>query len=140
MHCFTHTPTTTDVVNDQDLEDELGALFSEMMSELQESTPQEFSAVFNESMQNADVPNVDGKRVGSRDSLRPLANTAYDLADKLGEDGSTQLEHVLSEFNSWCATKLARKEKSSHEKRKYVCLSQQSYEGTSKRVFNTHHM
>ena len=140
MHCFTHTPADAEIVGGDELEDELEVIFSEMMSELQESTPQDFSAVFNESVLDSDVPPAGGKRVGARTNLRSLVNTAYDLADRLGDDGSSRLEQVVSEFNSWCSSKLAVQDQDSNDKRKYVCLSQQSYEGTAKRVFNTRHM
>ena len=135
MHCFTHTPLASNVE-----EEELEKVFTEMFDELQASTPDEFVHVFNTSLNNSDLPTTGSRAVGSRSSLRSVVNTAYDLADKLGEEGTAKLEATILEFNEWCSGQIAVIKEGSNNKQKYVCLSQQSYDGGNKQVFNTRHM
>ena len=113
---------------------------NDMFAEIQDSTPDEFAAVFDTSVSNCDVPDSGRVRTGARTKLRSVANTAYSLADKLGPDGARELEASLLKFNEWSSSCLASKKAPSNNKRKYVPLSQDLYDCTEKRVFNTKHM
>ena len=96
--------------------------------------------MFDTSVANCDVPDTGSARTGARAKLRSVANTAYSLADKVGPDGARELESQMLKFNDWCSARLAADEPASNNKRKYVPFSQDSYDGTEKRVFNTKHM
>ena len=50
------------------------------------------------------------------------------------------MEETLNEFNQWCSSELASQDAENNGKRKYVPMTQESYTGTAKRVYNTFNM
>ena len=68
--------------------------------------------------------------------------TAFALSDRLGNKGVAKLEETMTEFNQWCSSKLAEAEEKTGNpgEKRHVSLSQESYTGSAKRVFNTYHM
>ena len=97
--------------------------------------------IFEEAISNAAVPeNVKG--VGAREKLRALTNTSYAMADKVGPSGIEKLEKMMTEFHLWCSSQLPETVDASATcgKRKHVPLTQESYDGTAKRVLNTNNM
>ena len=140
MHCFTYTPPDESAHKNELDDKELESVMNDMFAEIQDSTPEEFAAVFDTSVANCDVPDTGTARTGARSKLKAVANTAYCLADKVGPDGARELESQMLKFNEWCSARLAADRSVSNNKRKYVPFSQESYDGTEKRVFNTKHM
>ena len=69
---------------------------------------------------------------------------SYALSDKLGElsrpEAGKELEKLLSDFNSRCSIQIGNLDGEMESKRKYVSLSQETYIGTAKRVYKTHHV
>ena len=77
-----------------------------------------------------------------RQKLKAIVNTAFALSDKIGGNGVERLEESLTQFNEWYLSKLEIREglTISTEKRTHACMSQTSYTGSAKRVYNTHHI
>ena len=74
-------------------------------------------------------------------------NTVYDLADRVGDDAVAKSEAAMNNFITWSLAQLETDDGHKNEKRKYVTLPQKyvmlpqnSYQGSCKRVFNTHNM
>ena len=135
MHCFTYSPP----LDDQTSPDFL-SFFETMMEDVIESTPESFGRWFQVSADDDGGTHVSAKSSSARTRLRPFVDSAYKLADRLGESAHQHLEEKLSEFNDWCSVQLAEKDAKKNTKRKYIPFSQEEYEGNAKRVFNTHHM
>ena len=51
--------------------------------------------------------------------------------------GGVLVEKAMSDFNSWACSRLAEKgDTEKNNKRKYVPMTQETYEGTATRVYN----
>ena len=111
-----------------------------MIKEVQKATPESFERWFSVSADDESGTPGSAKKASSRTRLRPFVESAYKLADRLGDFAQQHLEEKLSEFNDWCSAQLAEKNAEKNTKRKYIPFSQEEYEGTAKRVLNTHHM
>ena len=111
-----------------------------MFNEIKETTPESFERWFEASADGDTGTHVSAKNSSSRTRLRPFVDTAFKLADRLGDDAQKHLEEKLSEFNKWCSVQLSVKDAEKNAKRKYVPFLQEEYECTAKRVYNTHHM
>ena len=135
MRCFTHDPSEVSMS-----EEDIDSVFLEMFEELQNSSPESFVQTFEQALSDDNLGDSPLTHGGARGRVKPLINTAYNMADRLGEDAVTDLVTVIQEFNDNCAAKLAEMDSTTNEKRKYVPYSQETYCGTKKRVFNTHHM
>ena len=59
-------------------------------------------------------------------------------ADQLGEEAKGELGRRLDDFQNWCASKSECENNDGTEK--VVPMTNSRYNGTSKRVFNTHNM
>ena len=132
--------------------DVLDKIFEGMFNELQSITSSSSVEIFESALANAVLPQTAAKGVGARETLKSLANDSYALADKVGQDGVAKLEEMFNGYLAWCNTKLSGKEEEGEDmdtegdlasgegKRKYVPFTQDSYDGTAKRVLNTRHM
>ena len=80
--------------------------------------------------------------MSSRQKLKATVNTAFNLADKIGDEGVSRLEETIAELNQWCSAKLeiTHVTTGTTTKQTYAYMSQESYDGSAKRVYNTHHM
>ena len=82
--------------------------------------------------------------MSSRQKLKATVNTAFNLADKIGDEGVSRLEETIAEFNQWCSSK--PKLETTHvatgtsTKQTYEYMSQENYDGSAERAYNTHHM
>ena len=142
MTCTFHSPST---VPDENFEINSGVRLrlEQMFSELHNSTPPELEAMFDTSLSHFSLPPKTKQGISSRDTLRCLMNEVYSLTDKVGDRAAQKLEEVIKEFTSWCSSELTRQANNTptpSKKRKYVPMSQDSYDGSQKHVFNTHNM
>lgn len=135
MHCFTYQPSAN-----EDGALDVESVFDDMFDEIQTSTPNQFERWFEVISDPTSTTSLSTNKTASRATLRPLIDTAYKLADRLGHDAISKLEQTIADYNQWCSVELAEKDDAKNAKRKYVAFSQEDYEGTAKRVFNTHHM
>ena len=135
MHCFTYSPPL-----DENMSPDFSSCFETMIEEVQKATPESFEKWFSVSADDKSGTPGSTKKASARTRLRPFVDAAYQLADCLGESAQKHLEEKLSEFNDWCSVQLAEKDAEKNTKRKSVPFSQEEYEGTAKRVLNTHHM
>ena len=68
------------------------------------------------------------------------------LSDIIGHEGIEKLEETVVEFIQWCSSQIEimkgkeSSQDSSPEKRTHVYMSQESYIGSEKLVYSTHHM
>ena len=70
--------------------------------------------------------------------MRSLVDTSYELSGRLGDEGLERFEKAMSDFNSWASSGLAEKgDTEKNNKRKHVPMTQETYEGTANRVYNT---
>ena len=135
MFPTTYTPTDMEG-SDSDLCD----LFETMFNDLQDSTSPQAEELFNRSVSNYDIPVNAAHGVGARQNLRAMVDCAYSLADEVGESSVKKMEKTIKEYSAWCSEQLAGREAPMNDKRKYVSMSQTTYRGGNKRVYNTHHM
>jgi hypothetical protein len=142
MYCSNYSPQPTG----GELESDLNPIFEQMFKELQESTPNNTNDLFDLSMTDSSLPPGVTANISSRQKLKAIVNTAFALSDRIGHDGIEKLESTLVEFNKWCSSKLERKDEEeadtalNPDKRTHAYMSQESYTGSAKRVYNTYHM
>ena len=136
MFVTSYVPTSTDGDTP-----EVNDVFETMFQELQNLTPESSMVTFDTAISNSSLPSSIPV-VSSRSALRSLVETSYALADKIGPEAIQNLEVHLKQFNSWCSIELSKKEckNQRQQKRKYVALTQETYEGNVQRVYNTYHM
>ncbi len=144
MFSTTFTPSSqfTDESGVEIDRDVLDEIFEDMFEDLQSITSKSSVKIFESALSNAALPQAAAKGIGARDTLKSLANDSYALADKVGPDGVAKLEEMFNGYLAWCNTKLNGKEEedAAGGKRKFVPFTQDSYDGTAKRIHNTHHM
>ena len=102
MHSFTYTPPSDDVPSP-----DFSTCFDDMFNEIKETTPESFEMWFEDSTEGGTETHVSAK---SRLRLRPFVDTAYKLADRLGENAQKHLEEKTTEFNDWCSVQLSEKD------------------------------
>ena len=103
MFSTTYTPSTQEMDGNQrnaDLDD----LFQDMFEQMQSSSTGQCEAAFEDAVQNYAIP--ESVSVGARVAVKSQIDSAYDLADKLGQDAVQHLEATVSEFNNLCKAKL----------------------------------
>ncbi len=93
---------------------------------------------FSDSIYDTEFPEKVLERLNTRDMLKQKNEDCCAAADNVGVDGTRELGHLLENFQQWCA----RKDDVSNvdSAAKYVPMMKSNYKGTTKRVFNTHHM
>jgi hypothetical protein len=122
------------------------ALFLQRRLFTTESTAPDTEDLFDLSMSDSRLPARVSHNISSRQKLKAIVNTAFALSDRIGHEGIEKLEETLAEFNKWCSSKIETKEGNNlsscmcPEKRTHAYMSQESYTGSSKRVYNTHNM
>ena len=73
-------------------------------------------------------------------------DTVFALLDVVGHEGIEKLEETLAGFNQWRSLKIDPIEgknpscHSSPEKRTHAYMSHESYKGSTKGIYTTHHM
>jgi hypothetical protein len=77
----------------------------------------------------------------ARDSLKQMWEENCARADNIGLDAVKKLESTMNEFSNRC-NEWSRKNDllMQHGKCKNIPMTQGQYQGTAKRIFNTHHM
>ena len=132
MHCFTYTPPSEDVTSP-----DFSSCFDEMFNEIKETTPESFERWFEASADGDTGTHVSAKNSSSRTRLRPFVDTAYKLADRLGEDAQKHLEENLSEFNEWWSVQLSEKMLRKTQRENTCCFHKKSTRAQPN-VFTTH--
>ena len=129
-----------------DQESILGSVFQQMFTELKATITTDTADFFELSMSNSCLTKRVSKGVTPRQKLKAIMDTAFGISDVVGHEGLDKLEETLDGFNQWCALKIETMEGNNSSgntrtaKRTHAYMSQESYTGTAKRVYNTHHM
>lgn len=117
---------------------------------ISEYKPSRLDFLFSESIENFEI-NPES-RCGSQELLKEKVDLVCKLADCIGPDGVKELDRLLDSFAAWAVyherdssldddfsnDKLLQDD--IYSKRKFVPMTQGSYNGSNKRVFNTKHM
>ena len=115
----------------------------EFLENLNDSTSAHLEDIFSSSIFNADF-DTKGKRTQqtrARDSFKQMWEENCAHADNIGFDAVKKLESTMNEFSNWCTKWSMKKEVMLKDgKRKNIQMAQGRYEGTAKRIYNTHHM
>ena len=115
MHCFTYTPSL-----DNGTSSDFLSCFDEMFDETKGTTPASIERWFKVSADDDTGTLILSKSSSAQTRLRPFVDTAYKLADRLGEDAQQRLDEKLSEFNERCSVQPSEKDTKKSVKRKYV--------------------
>lgn len=136
MFCSTFTPSSMNGG-----QAELDEIFQQMFDEMQNVHTPATDILFENAISNSALPEV--ASVGARAALRPLMETTFVLADKVGPDGMKKVEDTFKELNAWFNERLrgdSGKRQAPPEDPRYVAMTQESYDGTAKRICNTYRM
>ena len=132
--------TTFNPENEDNVDENVSGQFREMFNQIRDGISDSTEVLFSEAVENYRFAADHSANSTTRQKMKGMMNTVYDLADRVGDDAVEKLEGSMNEFITWASAKLAPVDKHKNEKRKYVTLSQNSYQGSCKRVHNTHHM
>jgi len=104
----------------------------------QEST----ELVFNESINNAEIPLSMAGGMRTRDKLKQAWEEACANADDIGLSAVTELELSLKRFSTFCNEKMHDSSDNEEDDSvgRVVPMTQAKYKGREKRIYNTHHM
>ena len=92
-------------------------------------------------MNNSKLPSSAKGGACTRDILKQQWEEACDMADNIGEEGTRELEECVAAFRSYCNQGQQQTGENDEIGRcKYVPMTQGKYQGSQKRVYNTHHM
>ena len=126
----------TDLDNDAEYD-----LFNEQIEAFNSSTTAASEARFDISMNNSKLPSSAKGGARTRDILKQQWEEACDMADNIGEEGTRELEECVAAFRSYCNQGQQQTGENDEIGRcKYVPMTQGKYQGSQKRVYNTHHM
>ena len=136
MYHTTFTPEIQDESNEN-----ISEQFLEMFNQIQDGISESTQTVFSESIDNHSFAADHSVGAGnSRQKMKGMMNTVYDLADRVGDEAVAKLEAAMNDFITWSSAQLEIVDGHKNKKRKYVTLPQNSYQGSCKRVYNTHNM
>jgi hypothetical protein len=93
---------------------------------------------FSDSITDTDLPETVTARLNTRDILKQKIEDCCAVSDNIGNNGTKQFGQVLDDFQEWCAQNT--KNKDGAVDGKIIPMTKSKYQGTAKRVFNTHHM
>ena len=93
---------------------------------------------FSHSIYDTEFPLKVAERLSTRDILKQKIEDSCAAADKVGPSGTQEFGCLLDSFQQWCASKDNGSNGTSNAK--VVPMTNLAYKGTSKRVYNTHHM
>ena len=119
-------------------EEQLFAAEREHFYNLTEETTE---VVFNESINNADVPSSMSAGILTRDKLKQPWEEACARADNLGDDAVSELESALKKFAAFCNDKSCEDMviDDDHDGA-IIPATGAKYTGSAHRIKNTHHM
>ena len=135
--------TTTSNLESSGKEEMDEDILVEFSENLNDSTSAHLEDMFSASIFNADF-DTKGKRTQqprARDSLKQMWEENCAHADNIGFDAVKKLESTMNEFSNWCTEWSIKNDVMLKDgKRKNIPMTQGRYEGTAKRIYNTHHM
>jgi len=119
-------------------------LFDEQIRTFNAGTTEASETMFDCSINNSSLPEAAKAGVRTRDLLKQQWEEACEMADNLGEDAVKELEECVAAFRTFCNItsrgESPTAEVDSKGRRRYVPMTQGKYQGSTKRVYNTHNM
>ena len=136
-HTQTYTPSSGDE-NDEIMEENMFAEERDYFYGLTEETTE---LIFDESINNSDLPASMSAGIHTRDKLKQPWEEACALADNLGIEAATKLEMALKKFSAFCNDKNSMVTNVDDDRDGVIVPATGArYKGTAKRIYNTHHM
>ena len=96
MHCYTYDPGEASVDSNDD--DRIENAFREIFNKIQQTSSENFAAVFQAKMSQDYTPN----QASARTRPRPYVDVAYKRADRLGDHAISRLEEMLKRKAQFC--------------------------------------
>ena len=112
--------------------------FVHAAQEVRDTTGPTTNQKYSDSIFDTDFPSELAASMKTRDMLKQKIEDCCAAADQLGEEAKGELGRRLDDFQNWCASKSECENNDGTEK--VVPMTNSRYNGTSKRVFNTHNM
>jgi len=112
--------------------------FVDAAQEVRYTTGQCTNQKYSESILDTDFPSELAASLKTRDMLNKKMEDCFAAADQIREEAKTELGRRLDDFQNWCASKFQCD--NNETTTKIVPMTNSRYNGTAKRVFNTHHM
>ena len=136
-HTQTYTPSAGD--ENEDIMQE--KMFAEERDYFYGMTEESTELIFDESINNSDLPKSMSAGISTRDKLKQPWEEACALADNIGVEAATELEMTLKRFSAFCNEKNHTVTNDGDDcDGVIVPATGARYKGTRRRIFNTHHM
>ena len=132
----TYKPTEDGCIDDNDEE------FMNDRNYFYGLTQESTELVFNESINNVDIPFLMAGGMRTRDKLKQAWEEACANADDIELSAVTELELSLKRFSTFCneIMHVSSDNEEDDSVGRVVPMTQAKYKGGEKRIYNTHHM